>query len=759
MLQNKASDIENDLEVKSFDLVRDSDPEIAYGLWDSETKAFIDAQTLNSLFYSEDWVFICCDLVASTVSSVPLRIMKKSVQDGKEIFEPNALHSLQKLVDAPNPNQDEYSFKYSLAQQDVLMGNAVIWYAAKAKQLNVLPAHTIRLDFDESGKLKTYIATEANYMGAVNNDGKNIYKFAPDEILHVRRPNPGSVMWGLSPFVPGRKSVLFNRYSQDYLNAYYLKGATPGLALKVDKAVNEQAALRLLKSFEVNYTGRRNQRRTLVLPAGVEVEQISNTIADQQLTMLIEQNQDKILNILRIPKHALSLAKSGSLGSEEHKMALKFMWEGTIIPMLKRIQGTFNRFFADELGDNHEFQFDISGVNLLKDDELKKAALAREMLSVKTINEIRAELYNLPPLDGGDSLPGQVAAPFGMQSVPEMAESEEQEEPQQPVEEQIATNGPVAIGTVQEEQESKELQHYKARYKEWLDKSMKSQNDSIESKGKRMNETAVNLYVEMYKLTIEELKQSFKNLKAKDDEFKPGGLPKKPAKNVSLYELEKRINRAFVKLKKKWKKDYTDELSETVELGYKTQLELIFNQEARDAIEAIGSETASGRRRILEARGLKSFSHISQSTTKDIIDVVQKGMEENQTLAQVGEKLAEKFKGILSESRANTIARTETLTAVSIGQAAMMEDAKEVIPGLMKVWINMGDDNVRDSHRGKINGQTVPVDKPFTTSKNTKLRYPRDTDVDDASEVINCRCTMLLVPPEDLNDLDIPKQD
>jgi SPP1 gp7 family putative phage head morphogenesis protein len=99
--------------------------------------------------------------------------------------------------------------------------------------------------------------------------------------------------------------------------------------------------------------------------------------------------------------------------------------------------------------------------------------------------------------------------------------------------------------------------------------------------------------------------------------------------------------------------------------------------------------------------------------------------------------------------KAEMIARTETLTAVSIGLAAAMKNAAEVIPGLKKGWMTAGDDRVRDSHAA-INGEVIESDEKFSNG----LAHPRDTNSTDASEVIACRCSLILIPPGET--LEIP---
>ena len=128
------------------------------------------------------------------------------------------------------------------------------------------------------------------------------------------------------------------------------------------------------------------------------------------------------------------------------------------------------------------------------------------------------------------------------------------------------------------------------------------------------------------------------------------------------------------------------------------------------------------------------------------MNTIVKGIEDDLSVNQIAGRIANSFANpneILS--RAKTIARTEMLTAVSIGQNAAVENAKEVIPGLKKAWITAEDERVRDSHR--MVGEQAPIDVDDVFAN--ELRFPRDPEVNMPEETINCRCTLILITPEE----------
>lgn len=695
---------------KSYDFSRDGEQSGGSGEWDQEVKAFLDAQTLKSLFYSEDWVFIVTDLVATKISSQMLYVMKQEMVNGKYIVSTDESHPLNSLIQNPNQWQDYHSWMYNQIVELILLGNSITWFAKSKNHLTTLPGELITIDFEASGKINQYYLATARetLLGSV--DKKNLVAFSPDEMLHIRRPNPGSLVWGLSPFVPGRKSILFNRYSSDYLNAFYQKQATPGMAITLQKATNEDTALRMLRSFELAYTGRKNMRRTMVLPAGVDIKPLSHTLADQKLVEMIDKNRETILSILKVPKHELSLQTSGSLGSEEYRTALKNFWEATLIPTMKLVEGAYNKFFKEELGENYFFKFDLSDVKILKEDEKEKAQTAALLLNAGwSVNEVRTEIYEKEASEAEDA-----NKPFNLIS----------KAPQQGFAMPPPTNNSLGV----DKNNKAALLKYLAKHDGWLDRTQKQLDEELSGKTDDMVDFVLDTFAQMAEKAIGALLGK-KAVKA--------DVPSKPV-------LRRRIDRAISDLEEQYSEGLVKRLKSSVEVGYDQQLDLVFDQRNKTEIQALREKDEKDRRLSLQSRGLDSFAYISKTTTEEIMQEVEAGVAKQETLTDIAKRIANLFTDpVEMMGRAKTIARTETLTAVSIGQNAAVQNAKTVIPGLKKAWLSAGDDRVRDSHAFLDDGKAIDVDAKFANG----LSYPRDPSASNPAEVINCRCTLIMIPP------------
>lgn len=757
-------------DVKSLDFGSMTQDEFGSGVWDAEIKAFLESTTLKGLFFNEDWVFMLLDIIADHVSMSPMIIKKVvSEKDGKVVEETVDEHPALTLLDNPNPFQEYAAWMYNYVIEYDLMGNALVYYARARQDLFIVPAETANLSFDTKGRFNGYNILQVGVDGSgIAMEDSNQMFFKKDLIWHQRRPNPKSLLWGLSPFVPNRKSILFNRYTQDWLNSFYLKGATPTVALSMEKNVSEESALRFLRSFEVAYTGRRNMRRPLIMPKGVSVETLSPSVADQQLVDLIDKNREQILNILRVPKHAVSLAESGSLGSEEHKQALKFFYSSAVIPTQKKIQEHLTRKFmeANLLEEGERLEFDNSEVEVLREDMAKKAELSQSLLGIFTLNEIRTEIWDKEGVDGGDSVQAATPPPgdpfgglFGGKKLPDP-------KPVEDVDVEVEDKSADELGEnkyIDElEPQCKDFREavVKAvigKYSDHLAYAAKAQfetlEDPLKDTQKWWEDTLVKWGEKAARIAKKELAKASPQQKATDDDEAPSKVPSKK-------RLRKMIEKALDGDNTKWLDQYVESFNDVLNEAYDLQIDPVAKGENREAIEAIKDRTADQRRSLLAARGIESFKNIRKSRTEQIMNIVEREIGKKTSLDGIAGKITDTFKEI-SEDRAKTIARTEALTAVSVGKAAAMENAKEVIgeENLVKVWINLQDDRVRGNPGGlypntkadhwTLQGEVKDLDEPFSNG----LQYPRDLNADSPGEVINCRCDFLTVARDDFENL------
>lgn len=751
------------LETKAYGMAHDIITDSAQAFVALDPRQAVDQIALKSLFFTEDWVYIVCDRIASMISSQWLRVMRDVVAEGKKIPEPAENHPLQRLLEHPNDDQDYHSWMYGLVVDEVLMGNAIVWRAASAGQLITLPSELTTIDMAADGSVKAYRVSYSQELGA------KALSFAPEEICHIRRPNPSSRIYGLSPFLPASKAVSFNRYTSEYLNNFYQKGAQPGIVLEMVDVANEKNALRLLRSFENAYTGRANQRKTAVLPKGVRATQVSHTLADQQLIDYIHANRETILNILQIPKHEVGLDGGRSLGGgDEYRSTRANFWRGPLKAIMRRIAGSLTRFFASELGEGHYFEFDLTDIDALQEDDAQKADLAQKLLSTHTLNEVRAKLYALEPVPNGDTvhgagepslLPGLPPASLSVTDAMGVLHDVEKGLIKRDAAAAMLANiygfSPEAIAamlpppqdpTAPLEKNLKNVEIFKKSAQSWFEQTDAALEAGAKQAAPKLTKRLLTLFAAQADAVAGVL-GAYKSL----DGYEKKELPPKQ-------KLKKAIRLALDDLEQQYLDGYAPDLEAQAELGYDSTLFVSFNETDKRKLEAIRERNANRRRTILEDRGLKTFAWINETTTERMMQVIEDGIASKLSIEDITKNLVSQFSDIDNiVKRAEVIARTEVLTASSIGQAAALKDAERVLGKMKKMWINAGDERVRQGPKYdhvRLQGEVRDSNKKFSNG----LMFPRDP-TGEAGDVIQCRCRMVAASAEDADAMGFGELD
>jgi uncharacterized protein with gpF-like domain len=233
----------------------------------------------------------------------------------------------------------------------------------------------------------------------------------------------------------------------------------------------------------------------------------------------------------------------------------------------------------------------------------------------------------------------------------------------------------------------------------------------------RLNETQA-FFKRLQKVLTKKAKEKSKSFKIKADE-------------ISEKDLEEFLQKEMERL-------YNSDLK-AMQHGYKSSIStrpLTFpNEKAIEQLREVGAD---------------HITSITETTRKQINALLADSYEEQATAAEIASRIKDAFDNI-SSGRAMTIARTETLTAVSLGQDLKAQEFREAYPKeaakMKRIWISAQDERVRDSHV-ELDGEMVDYGEKFANG----LKFPRDPD-GEAGEIINCRCTSIEYFPEDEDEI------
>lgn len=170
-------------------------------------------------------------------------------------------------------------------------------------------------------------------------------------------------------------------------------------------------------------------------------------------------------------------------------------------------------------------------------------------------------------------------------------------------------------------------------------------------------------------------------------------------------------------------------------------------QTARDFRAAIGLSPTQlsavyNYRRLLEETSPEALDRDLRDARSDrsVARAIESGTPLDE--AQI-DSLTERYRQRMVQWRAQTIARTESLRAINMGEYESIlaaHRAGKISPFLRRFWIVSADERVRRNHLPipQMNPSGVGIEESFQTPLGP-LRYPLDPE-GAARNVINCRC-------------------
>lgn len=169
---------------------------------------------------------------------------------------------------------------------------------------------------------------------------------------------------------------------------------------------------------------------------------------------------------------------------------------------------------------------------------------------------------------------------------------------------------------------------------------------------------------------------------------------------------------------------------------------------ARDFKQTIGltveqEKSVQNYRKYLET--LNSDALQRESRDKRFDRTVEAAIKNDKPLTKANiDKMVAAFRRKREAQRAQTIARTESMSALDLGQDMALNQTSEdgaLAPDLISNWNVARDGRQRDAHDvvPAMNPNGVPYGQFFQTPLGP-MRYPRDRKYGTAPNVINCRC-------------------
>lgn len=338
-------------------------------------------------------VFSCISLIASDISKMPLRMMRR---DSNGIWKENENGKAAAIYRRPNAFQNRIQFFESWLNSKLCHGNTI-----------VLKIRNTRGDITELRILDWNKVTPL-----VADDGSVFYQVSPDnmsgvdtpvivparEIIHDRFNCLFHPLIGLSPIYAAGLAAMQGHHIQENSAFFFRNGSKPSGVIEVPGSLSEENARKLKAAWETGYSGE-NAGKTGILSSGAKYNPISISADDAKVVEQLQMSAKIVCSVFHVPAYKAGI---GDFPSYDNIEALEQQYYSQCLQtLIESIELLLDEAF--ELDVSTGTEFDVN--SLLRMDSERRIKTLGEAVKNTIMKPNEARLReNLPPVDGGDDL-------------------------------------------------------------------------------------------------------------------------------------------------------------------------------------------------------------------------------------------------------------------------------------------------------------------------------------------------------------------
>lgn len=643
------------------------------------------------------WVFAAVRAIANRVAATPLSLYKRTKGgEAEEVDDPN--HPFVHLLEFVNPFHTQFWLWSQTITFLQMTGNAY-WYLPKSGlgipgEIWVAHSQFMKVMPDKQKFIGGY---EYNRGGVAS----KAVKFKPDEVVHLKLPNPESLYYGRGPLQAAAETVDAHEAMKTVQFNMMKGGAFPGGAITAEGELSDEQKQRLKTQFQQKYAGEDKAGKWMILDDGIKAEPLTLTPQEMAFMESTNMNRAELLSIFGVPEAILGRSETVNR-AVANAMDMIFA-RYTIMPLLQLIAAQLNQDLLPRYDPKLFVEFDSAVPE--DQEQTNKAVIGQFNAGLVTQNEARAELGHEEVKGGNIFYMPMAQVPVGGEDYDEEAGGEE--EPTPPAE------------PPPEEGKAGRLQGRKAARPEtrtWYKAAFVREQQHQE---RRMTRGMQRFFGGQGRRVVNALKREV-GVKAIEQKYMP---PERLTERIFHERLEaERMMRAAMPHIQGTLKFGGDRTYESIGMGGE-----MFDLDSPEA------------RRWLKGKDVaywKSDAAPNATTIRKIHTTLAAGMSAGETPYDLVNRVKDVFT-MAKASRAKLISRTETVGAYNGGGEVVRDQLAAKKIKTIKIWFTTLDDKTRDDHV-PMNNVEVPHKQPFIVG-GERLNYPGDP-AGSPAQVCNCRC-------------------
>lgn len=708
---------------------RQSKP-VSYAAGPRQTSVFAEQlTTLRPTWKASSVGYRCVASIASNAASVPLVVADAAGTEHPE-------HELVQLWATPNPLLSSRVLAEWLWARLETRGEAFVYVdrgpdgTGRAAELwpiftTVSPVVTKRAD--GVGELVGFQAR--------GNAGRTI-GLLPQEVLWLRYPDPDSEWGALAPLQAAGHAIDLDAYAREWQRGEFRNGARPSNVVFLGD-LDDEHTQSIVEDWRSQVAGPANAGKTVFVSSQTtgKVERLTMTPAEMGWLDTRRVSAEEVMLAHGVPKDYLL----GGATYENRAASRATLWSDAIIPKLQLVASELTRQMVPETG--YSAVFDTSDVEALQESEDARYARVKQAaeVDVLTLDELRAELgYSELPGGLGQVTLSAYRQLLGLQAALQLTAASST--PQLPRAAAVLDVQQL-LGVVVPRREVDPADRRTAALGA-LEQLSPPGDEPVE----RTVRADVADVLREYERWEQLGRSSVARVAARQQSVVLTNLAR-------VVDGRSRKGRAWLERTAQLLAA-RDPAAEAPEL--RAQIDDLFDSEywagftraeletfVRGAWESGAYETAGALGISFDHFDLSVLLHVDArldvlanavtATTRQVLEdrVLLQGIANGESIEQLSERVRQTFTE-LSTSRAETIARTETIGGFNAASNAIAQ-ASGVVHA--RIWRATDDSRTRETH-SELEGARV---EGFGSAYSNGCRHPGDP-LGPAAETINCRC-------------------
>ena len=338
-------------------------------------------------------VYAAVKLRADALSRPPVHVFRRTTEGARPAVEPS--HPVQQLLDRVNP-------WYTRGD---------LWRATEI-YLNLWGSAFWALERDENGRWEIWplrpdrvsVLTDASryIRGFVYQGRSGSVAYTADEMVWFRYFNPMEEFAGLSPLAPARLSVDMGKDGLKFNRNFLRNSAQPDFFLLTNETMTDSEVEEFYNRWEARFRGPSNAHRPAIASFVRDIKTLGFSHRDMDFIQGLRWSLEEVSRAYGVPKPLLGDLERATFSNIN--TAERIFWRNTMMPEIQFMEEQLTRMLLPKLGyQDLEVEFDLSGIEVLREDENSRVAREVQMLDrgVLTINEV-PRFRDLPDVPWGD---------------------------------------------------------------------------------------------------------------------------------------------------------------------------------------------------------------------------------------------------------------------------------------------------------------------------------------------------------------------